>query len=534
MKKDTFIKGALVSTICIVLSKILGIIYVIPFNNIIGKQGGALYGYAYNIYILFLNLSTVGIPLAVSKIVSEYNTLGYHDVKRRTYKQAIIVTSIMSVITTIILYVFAYDIAVLIKGGVSGGNSLEDIAFVIKISASAIFFVTILSDMRGFLQGQKYITSSSISEVVEQLVRIIIIIFGSYIFVKLFGIKEAVGIAIFGATVGAIAALIYLAIKGKKELKIKDINYDIKEEEKKITNKVLLKKIIICTIPFIILSVIVSLYTSVDMFTVIKTLVNSIGVNANDAEYVMSCISTWGAKLNVIVTSISSGIVVSLLPNITSDFAINNYKAICDKTNKTIQIILLLVIPMVFGLSFLASPVWNLFYNNNPLGVEVFSYSIFTALFSGLFININVILQGASRYKVIYIELISGLLFKIVMNVPFIILFSKLGFPAIYGAISATILGYLISIILGLIDLKKAFKIKYKESIKVLIVSLAASIIMILILYLLKQYIPITNLGKLKSLLVVILYGIIGLIIYIIIIVKTGIFKQIFGNRLKG
>ena len=83
MKKDTFIKGALISTICVVLSKILGIIYVIPFNKIIGSEGGALYGYAYNIYVLFLQLSTVGIPLAISKLVSEYNALNYHDAKKR-------------------------------------------------------------------------------------------------------------------------------------------------------------------------------------------------------------------------------------------------------------------------------------------------------------------------------------------------------------------------------------------------------------------------------------------------------------------
>ena len=214
MKKDTFIKGALISTICVVLSKILGIIYVIPFNKIIGSEGGALYGYAYNIYVLFLQLSTVGIPLAISKLVSEYNALNYHDAKKRVYKVALIITSIISIIVTIILNVFAYDIAYMIKGNVVGGNTLSDIAFVIRVSSSAIFFVTLLSNMRGFLQGQKYITHSSISQVIEQFVRIIVIVLGSYIFIKLFGVKEAVAVAIFGATVGAIAAIIYLLIKG--------------------------------------------------------------------------------------------------------------------------------------------------------------------------------------------------------------------------------------------------------------------------------------------------------------------------------
>ena len=81
-EKDSFLKGALVATFCIVFSKILGIIYVIPFHAIIGENGRALYSYAYNMYMLFLNFSTVGIPLAISKIVSEYHSLGYEDAKR--------------------------------------------------------------------------------------------------------------------------------------------------------------------------------------------------------------------------------------------------------------------------------------------------------------------------------------------------------------------------------------------------------------------------------------------------------------------
>ena len=532
MKKDTFIKGAFISTLCIILSKILGIVYVIPFNNIIGEEGGALYSYAYNIYILFLQLSTVGIPLAISKIVSEYNTLEYHDAKKRTYKQAMLITSVMAIISTLVLYIFAKDIAYLIKGGVEGGNSLEDIAFVIRISSSAIFFVTILSNIRGYLQGQKFIKDSSISQVVEQFIRVITIVIGSYIFVKLFGVKEAVAIAIFGATLGAIVALIYLITKGKKELKLKDETYVLKEEEKKITNKEIIKKLVKYTIPFVIVSVIVSLYTSVDMITVIKTLVNNLNYSAQDAEYVMSCISTWGAKLNIIVTSISSGIVVSLLPNITSDYTKKNYNAINNKVTKTISIILFLMIPMIAGLSFLSSPVWTVFYGNNELGIQVFTFSIFTALFSGLYTNVNVIMQSVNRYKIVYISIISGIVSKIILNIPLMILFNNLNLPAYYGAITATILGYFISTIISLIDLKKNFKIKYDKVIKILSSSLIATLIMIIVLNLLKIIIPINNLGRISSILVIILYAIIGSIIYGFIILKNKSFNKVFEEEI--
>ncbi len=72
MKKSTFVKGAFITTLGIIISKILGIIYVIPFHSIIGDEGGALYGYAYTIYTLFISLASAGIPLAISKLVSEY------------------------------------------------------------------------------------------------------------------------------------------------------------------------------------------------------------------------------------------------------------------------------------------------------------------------------------------------------------------------------------------------------------------------------------------------------------------------------
>ena len=203
MKKDSFLKGALVATFCIVFSKILGIIYVIPFHAIIGQDGRALYSYAYNMYMLFLNFSTVGIPLAISKIVSEYHSLGYEDAKKRTYRIAVKITLIMAILSTAALIILAPTIANTIIGDIQGGNSKENITFVLRVSASAILFVTILSGVRGYLQGHKYITISSISQVIEQFVRVVVIIVGSFIAMKLLGTKEAVGIAIFLAAKGA-------------------------------------------------------------------------------------------------------------------------------------------------------------------------------------------------------------------------------------------------------------------------------------------------------------------------------------------
>ena len=79
MKKNTLMEGAIVATLGIIIVKVMGLLYVIPFNAIIGEQGGALYGYAYNIYQLFLSISSAGFPFAISKLTSEYTALGYNS-----------------------------------------------------------------------------------------------------------------------------------------------------------------------------------------------------------------------------------------------------------------------------------------------------------------------------------------------------------------------------------------------------------------------------------------------------------------------
>ena len=110
MKKNSFMQGAVFSTVAIILTKVIGILYVIPFYKIIGDQGGALYGYAYTIYSTFLSISTVGIPLAISKVVSEYNALGYTHARERVYKQGKRAIMIFALVIFLASYKFIFSI----------------------------------------------------------------------------------------------------------------------------------------------------------------------------------------------------------------------------------------------------------------------------------------------------------------------------------------------------------------------------------------------------------------------------------------
>ena len=145
MKKNSFVEGAMISTIGIVLCKIIGILYVIPFRAIIGTKGAILYSYAYTIYSVFASLSSTGIPSAMAKTVSEYNALEYYDAQERAYKLGKWLIVIIGIICFLVLFIFAPQISYLIIGDLEGGNTIEDITYVIRVISTALLFIPILS-----------------------------------------------------------------------------------------------------------------------------------------------------------------------------------------------------------------------------------------------------------------------------------------------------------------------------------------------------------------------------------------------------
>ena len=120
LKKNTFIQGTLITSIILIIIKILGALYVIPFYKIIGSNGGTLYSYAYNIYNLFLNISTAGRPVAIAMIISEYLSLNMDDAKERAYKIGKKIILILSLVSFLIVFLGADVIAKFIISDVSG------------------------------------------------------------------------------------------------------------------------------------------------------------------------------------------------------------------------------------------------------------------------------------------------------------------------------------------------------------------------------------------------------------------------------
>ena len=255
MKKSGFIEGAIIATLAIFISKFLGIIYVIPFKSIVGDEGGALYGFAYSIYNIFLIISTAGIPLAISKLTSEFTENNKVKEKEFMFNSARKFILIFSIISFLICFLFAPSIAQIIVGSKEAvTNTIDEIAFVIRSVSFAVLVVPMLSISRGYLQGHGYMAPASFSQVIEQIVRIAVIIGGSFFAYKVLhlSLKLTIGIAVFGACIGAIISYLYLLRKlGKvKEENNVDIK-DLKREEK----RDIIYKVICYAIPFIIINI---------------------------------------------------------------------------------------------------------------------------------------------------------------------------------------------------------------------------------------------------------------------------------------
>ena len=532
VQKSSFIKGAFIATLGIVLTKILGIVYVIPFHAVIGDRGGALYGYAYTIYLLFMSLSSAGIPLAISKIVSEYQTLGYYNAKRRAFIIGKKIALLLGFICFLLLLLFAPWIAHAVLGDLSGGNTISDVTLVIRVVASALLFVPVLSIYRGYFEGHRFMEDPSFSQVLEQLVRVFVIVLGSFLALKVFdlSITTAVGIAVFGATAGAISAYLYLIYKKNKNNskfneKIRPVNEPI------ITNKQIFKKIVIYAVPFILIDVFKSLYNYIDMVTVVEGLVQYANFSVTDAETIMSMLSTWGAKFNMIVLSISTGIIISLIPNLTTSVVKKDYDDINHKINQAFSILLFFTLPMTLGISFLADSIWTVFYGTSEYGPSVLSYFIFVGFMIGLFTSTVSIIQVLKDYKTVIWSLVIGVVLKFLLNDNLIMAFYKMGLPAYYGVITASLIGYFVSFMICIMRLKFKYKINYENLTKNLIDTICGSMLMIVGLFLVNLILPSTD-SRIIHLVYIVIYVAIGALIYIVYMWNTKSMKRIFGNRL--
>lgn len=527
MKKNGFVEGTFIATFAIIIVKVLGALYVIPFYRIIGESGGALYSYAYNVYNLFLNISTAGIPIAISKIISEYNTLEMYEAKERAYKLGRNIILIISVIAFFMLFVFSKEFASLILGEIKGGNTLDDVSFVIKCVSFCLLIIPFLSVSKGYLQGHKYITPSSISQVIEQVVRIAVLLMGSYIVINVLNksVTLGVGVSVFAAFVGGCSAYLYIKIKMIKNKSA----FPTKNTKDNVSNKEILKKIFKYSIPIIIVSVATDIYSLTDMTLVVRTSYK-LGYTAKEAELIASIISTWAPKICMIINAVAIGMGTSLIPHMVSSYTKKDYTSSNKRFNEALRIIIVSTLPLAVGLAFLSEPVYTLFYGNNTYGTLILRYTSISSFFASIYIVISLSLQSLNKFKTVYVSSIMGFLINALLDVPLMYLFNLMGLEAFYGAILATILGYVFSYIYSLTSLKKSMNFNYSETLDTIKKVLLPIISMFIVLVILNLFVKLPTNGIMRMCLVLGLYTLLGAFVFLGISYKTGLLYEVFGK----
>ena len=529
MKKNSFVEGTILASISLIFIKLLGAVYVIPFYGIVGELGGALYSYAYTVYSLILDICTAGIPLAVSKIVSEYNTLEMYEAKERTLKVCNKFIIVLSSILFLAVFIFAKEFAYLLIGNTTGGNSIEDIELVIRSISFCLLIVPLLAVKKGYLQGQKFISVSTTSQVIEQIVRIAIILVGSYLAIRVFELKTSIGIAIavFGAFIAGLAAYIYLEVKIRKNRKL--MNMPKKGVKDKVSNKTIFKKILEFSIPLIIISITIDVYSMTDLSLIIRGL-SYLGYSGAAAETIGSVMATWATKICLIVNAVASGLSISLIPYMVSSLVKKDYKTINKEFIRSVGIIVVIGLPMAVGISILSNELYTVFYGYSKYGNIVLKLLPFSILYTNINYLISMILQSLNKFKTIYLSTGVGLLTNALLDIPLMILCSKLNIYPYYGAIFATIIGTTISLTISFRALKKEMNLKYGGLLEILKKEILPIVSMTAIVYLIHYLMKDMFNTRITMLIPCIITAIIGAIIYFVISYKNGLLYDSLGE----
>ena len=530
---NVFMRRTFVTVFIIVLAKVLDIFYVIPFYGLVGDIPGALYGYSYTIYLLFMSWSSVGIPIAISRMVSEYQKLGYYNAKKRLFLLSKQFMFLLGLICFILINIFAPSISNSILGNFHCSITASDITLSIRTISSALLVTPIFFVYKGYFEGHRFTNPISVSQAISQILRFLVIVLGSYLSLKVFkmSIVKSVIVATFGVMIGALGGYLYLFfIKYKNKQKFNEKARSVNEPI--ITNKIIIKKLVVYAIPVILIDLFINMYNYIDVVSVVKGLVNYAKFKVDDAVTIMGMFTLWAAKFNTIIISIAVGIVSVLIPGLSQSILKKNENECSKKLNQAYEMVLFLTIPITIIISFLAKPIWTLFYGASLYGPNVLSYYIFVGLIIGIFMLTISIIQVYKDYKTIFISLGVGLILKILLNVNLISAFYKMGIPAYYGVITASVIGYFTSFVIAVVMLNKKIKINYEDLIKYFIDILCGSVLMTFVLFLLKFIIPVYSDIRIVNLLIILLYVVVGSIVYLLFMYKTGAIRHIFGKKI--
>jgi stage V sporulation protein B len=402
----------------------LGAIYKIPLGNILGDEGYTYFLSAYNIYNVFLTLATAGLPVALSRMISEANTLGREMQVRRTFSVAFGTFFVLGIFCSIVMYLFPTELAVAI-GWPEASQSIWALS-------PSVLLVCLTSSYRGYCQGHENMTPTTIGQVLETFVKVIVGLLLATLLVRSGkSIPVAAAGAIFGVTVGGFAVLVYMAAYKRRHYRNSTVPIpDIPESRGRI-----LRNLLRIGIPIAIGASILSLINLIDTALVSSRLQDGAGFSYENAKALYGVYGKAQTLYNLPAAFITQ-LAISVVPAIAACMAKRNTREAFGIAEASLRIATVIALPMGVGLSVLSYPIINVLYpDSNEAGPALLSLLGVAAFFVCIALIQTAILQASGNEKYPMYSMLAGGIAKIIVN------WYLVGTPSIniYGAPVGTI-----------------------------------------------------------------------------------------------
>lgn len=511
-------QGVLVLMLSQVIVKVMGIIYKLYITNKegFGDKGNAIYAAGFQIYALLLTLSSIGVPNAISKLVSEKLAIGDNRGAYRIFKIAIAIFSLLGFFGSSVLFWGAETIA-------THYLQIPEAKMTLLLLSPSIFLVSIASVLKGYFNGRENISVTANSQSIEQLVKTILTIGIVEILAGLTSnstMLMAAG-ATMATTLATMFSSFYLYIYYIKRMKVvwrevKSSKIHANEGIKKI-----IKNILVVSVP-ITLSGLLAVFTkSIDTFTVVRILKNFIGEHEATLQY-----GILSGKIDTLMSlpySLNAAFATALVPAVSSCIAGKKIKLAKKRIEFSVMTTVLIGLPFTMIMFLFAKPLLESLFPNAAGGAEMLSLSAIGIIFVVLTQTITGSLQGFGKVTVPVFALGAGFVSKLILNLVLIPI-EEIG---INGAIISSIICHIVSFIICFMSLRNTIGIRF-EFLKFVVKPVIAVINMAICSYYIYN-IFITNLlaGEIISFLVSMILG--GIIYFLsIILLKILDTEEIF------
>jgi stage V sporulation protein B len=359
IKKQSYLKGAAILAATVVIAKIIGAIFKIPLYNLLGERGTTNFVLTYSIYALLLTVSTSGIPVALSRQISAAAATGRSRQVRRYFSVALPAFAVVGAVFSILMFVFAEQLAVLMGDDISAG---------IRMLSPAVFFVCVVSVYEGYGQGHGNMLPTAVKQIIEVTSKLLFGLAIAWWLLKQGRDTPIVAAgAISGVSIGlGIALIVLIAYKRKID---KAQHYHITEGHDIPASRLrTLLSIFKVSIPITIGASFANIMTLIDYRLMLYRLQAGAGFSDIVAKQ-LTGVYSFAQTIMIIPSSLIVPLSVSIIPAISAAIANHRHREAKEVMESSLKLTNLFAMPAAAGMAILSFPIFNVLYpNSNAIG----------------------------------------------------------------------------------------------------------------------------------------------------------------------